>query len=49
MKKLTIDYRIMVCHKCGKGFKNIKDPITKKASKYLFNCKCNPGLVISLG
>ena len=39
----------IICNKCGKKMKNVKDPITKKVSKYLWACKCRPHLILSIG
>lgn len=47
-KKFPFGYP-MVCSKCGKKLVHAVDSITKKVSKYLYYCPCNPNSIISKG
>ncbi|MBM3283860.1 hypothetical protein FJY90_06485 [Candidatus Gottesmanbacteria bacterium] len=40
---------ILNCPRCRKPMKRQIDPITKKRSKYIYGCKCNPKLGVSVG
>ena len=40
---------LKTCSRCGKSMQHAIDPITKKKSKYLFYCPCNPDTILSVG
>lgn len=40
---------LLSCKKCKKPLQQLIDPITKKRSKYLYGCRCNPSLKVSVG
>ena len=44
-KKYSLD-DLLICHKCGKKLKNVKDPKTNKIDKYSWECKCNKKLMV---
>lgn len=40
---------ILICPKCGKKLVHTIDWMTKKKSKYLWYCPCNPEVILSKG
>ena len=46
---MKIKPSITVCLNCGRKLKPVIDKKTNKISEYLFNCKCMPNIIISIG